>query len=108
MFLKVMAVAIVAIGLASCDAIDTVKEGFSHSRAVETDLEQSTGLKPAVGFNWSNGKLTQVMVIFPGLYDAKPPRELGDMVRASVSKQFKQEPESLVFGFTLQKPASAK
>ena len=105
---RLFVILILAIGLASCDAIDTMKEGFGHSRAVETDLEQSTGLKPAVGFNWSNGKLTQVMVIFPALYDSKPPRELGEIVFAAVSKQFKQEPESIMLGFTLQKPASAK
>jgi len=103
---KVLAVLILAVGLASCDAIDTVKEGFGHARAVETDLEKSTGLKPAVGFNWNNGKLTQVSVVFPALYDAKPPRELGDIVRAAVSKQFKQTPDNILLGFNLPKPGT--
>ncbi|MDB5599857.1 MAG: hypothetical protein JWN71_1901 [Xanthobacteraceae bacterium] len=103
---RVIAILILAIGLASCDAVNTVKEGFSHARAVEADLEQSIGLKPAVGFNWNNGRLLSVTVIFPRIYDAKPPRELGEMVRAAVTKQFKQAPESITFGFTVEKPAT--
>ena len=104
--LRFFAILIFAVGLASCDAVNTVKDGFSHARAVETDLEQSTGLKPSVGFNWNNGRLLSVTVIFPRIYEAKPPRELGDMVRAAVTKQFKQAPESITFGFTVEKPAT--
>jgi hypothetical protein len=103
---KVFAILIFAICLASCDAVNTVKEGFSHARAVEADLEQSTGLKPEVGFNWNNGRLLSVTVIFPRIYDAKPPRELGEVVRSAVTKQFKQAPESIIFGFTMAKPAT--
>lgn len=104
---RLVTILIFAIGLASCDAVNTVKEGFSHARAVETDLEQSTGLKPAVGFNWNNGRLLSVTVIFPQIYEAKPPRELGEIVRSAVTKQFKQAPESITFGYTVEKPTGA-
>jgi hypothetical protein len=42
-----------------------------------------------------------VTVTFPKLYDTKPLRELGEMVRASVRKQFKQTPEDIELGFSL-------
>ncbi len=76
-------------------------DGFKHANAVAVDLEQATGLKPGVGFNWHNGRLVRVTVTFPKLYDAKPVRELADVVRTSVRKQFKQAPEDIELGFSL-------
>ena len=40
-------------------------------------------------------------VTFPKLYEAKPVRELADVVRTSVRKQFKQAPEDIELGFSL-------
>ena len=95
-------VIVVTIGLAACDALSTMTEGFKYAKAVEGDVEQETGVKPQVGFNWTNGRLVQVTVAFPRLYETKPLRELAGVVRAAVTKEFKQAPENIVLAFTLK------
>ena len=92
-----------AMTLAGCDVVSTVTEGFKQSKAVETDLEQSTGSKPAVGFNWHNGKLVSVTVQFPRLYQDKPLNELAGLVREAVTTEFKQTPDRIVVSFVLPK-----
>lgn len=92
-----------ATTLAGCDALSTVTEGFKQSKAVETDLEQSTGVKPAVGFNWHNGRLVAVTVQFPRRYEDKPLNELAGLVREAVTTEFKQTPERIVVAFVLGK-----
>jgi hypothetical protein len=76
-------------------------DGFKYTKAAEDDLEQLTGVKPGVGFNFNNGRLTSVTVSFPGLYDGKPLRELAEVTRAAVKKEFKQTPEHIVPAFSL-------
>jgi uncharacterized protein involved in tolerance to divalent cations len=49
---KAIAIVVLAVGLAACDMISTLVNGFKYAKAVEGDLEQATGLKPEVGFNW--------------------------------------------------------
>jgi len=98
---KIIAIIVLATSLAGCGLISTFVNGFKYAEAVAVDLEQATGLKPGVGFNWHNGRLVRVTVTFPKLYDAKPVRELADVVRTSVRKQFKQTPEDIELGFSL-------
>ena len=98
---KTLAIVVLACGLAACGVISTLVDGFKYARAVESDLEQVTGVKPGVGFNWHNGRLLAVTVTFPQLYDAKPMRELAEAVRAAVGKEFKQTPENIVLAFSL-------
>ena len=99
---RVLAMLVIALGLAACDSVSTVTEGFKQARAVETELQQSTGLKPQVGFNWNNGRLVSVTVIYPRLHE-KPLPDLAEAVRSAVSHAFKQTPEAIVLGFTLEK-----
>jgi hypothetical protein len=99
---KTIAIVVLAAGLAACGVIDSLVDGFKYAKAVETDLEQETGLRPGVGFNWNNGRLTSVSVTFPRLVDTKPVRELADAVRAAVGKEFKQTPENIVLAFSLR------
>jgi hypothetical protein len=98
---KTIAVIVLAAGLAACGMISTLVEGSKYAKAVESDLEQETGLRPGVGFSWNNGRLVSVTVTFPRLHDAKPVRELADAVRAAVVKEFKQTPENIVLAFSL-------
>jgi hypothetical protein len=98
---KAIAIVVLAAGLAACDMIGTLVNGMKYAKAVEGDLEQVTGLKPEVGFNWRNGRLMSVTVTFPSLYDRKPLRELAEAVRAAVGKEFKQTPENIVPSFSL-------
>jgi hypothetical protein len=98
---KTIAVIVLAAGLAACGVISTLVDGSKHAKAVESDLEQETGLRPGVGFSWNNGRLVSVTVTFPQLYDAKPLRELADAVRGAVTKEFRQAPETIVLGFSM-------
>ena len=100
---RIAALLVFAASLAACDMISTLTDGLSYARAVESDLEATTGLKPEVGFNWKNGRLVQVTVTFPRLYDAKPLRDVAATVRAAVGKEFKQTPENIVLSFELGK-----
>jgi len=100
---KVIAMVVLAVGLAACGVVSTLVHGLEYAKAVEDDLEQATGLKPNVGFNWNNGRL--VSVTFPRLYDAKPVREVAEAVRAAIVKEFKQTPENIVLAFSLSGPA---
>ena len=59
---KTFAIIALAAGLAGCGAADLVSNGLSYTRAVEADLEQATGIKPEVGFNWRNGGFQTVTV----------------------------------------------
>jgi hypothetical protein len=98
---RVAVILLLALGLTACSVIDTLIDGYKHVTAVENDLQASTGVKPKVGFQWTNGRLVTVTVTFPRLYTAKPLVELAAMVRASVTRQFKQTPNDIVLGFSL-------
>jgi hypothetical protein len=100
---KAVAVAILAVGLAACGVVSSFVDGIKYAAAVADDLEQMTGLKPGVGFNFNNGRLQSVTVTFPRLYDAKPVRELADATRAAVKKEFKQTPDNIMLAFALGK-----
>src|SRR5215467_715861 len=92
-----------ALALAACDAVNTVTEGSAHARAVESDLEKTTGVKPRVGFNWNNGRLTSVTVQYAAIVQSPPLSDLAKTVRSSVETQFKQTPENIVLAFSLGK-----
>jgi len=92
-----------AFSLAACDVTSTLTEGSKQARAVESALETSTGVKPNVGFNWQNGQLTSVTIIFPAIPETKPLRELADEARATVGKEFTQQANNVVLAFSLGK-----
>ena len=103
---KAAVVAVLATGLFGCDVISTVTEGFKEAKAVETDLQQATGIRPDVGFDWKNGNLVQVTVVFPRPYDGKPIGELVAAVQHAVASEFKQKPQTILLTFQI-KPGSA-
>jgi hypothetical protein len=98
---KTIAIVLLATGLAGCGAVEALVDGFKHAKAVETDLAQTTGVRPTVGFNWNNGRLTTVTVTFPKLLEDKPLRELAEAARAAVGKEFKQRADNVVLSFSL-------
>ena len=100
---KAAVILVLAAGLAACGPISTLVDGFKYAKAVEADLEAVTGLKPGVGFNWHNGRLASVTVVFPSLYKDKPLPELAEAVRSAVGKEFKQTPDNIVLSFSLGK-----
>jgi hypothetical protein len=105
---KSIAIVVLAGGLAACGVISTLVDGFKYAKAVETDLDEATGVKPAVGFNWNNGRLVSVTVTFPHLYETKPIGELAEAARTAVTKEFKQTPDNIVLAFNLGKAAPGK
>ncbi len=100
---RVLAILIVALTLAACDVVSNVTDIVKQAQAVEADLEKSTGLRPQVAFNWNNGQLRSVTVVFPRIHDTKSLPELADAVRSAVAKEFKQPPENIVLSFSLGK-----
>jgi hypothetical protein len=98
---KLIAVLVLATGVAGCDVVGVMIDGFKKAKAVGADLDQVTGLTPEVGFNWNNGRLVNVNVAFPRLYDAKPLRELAEATRAAVLKEFERTPDHIVLSFTI-------
>jgi hypothetical protein len=102
---RIIAIIVMAAGLAACDMISTLTNGMKHVSAVEAALQLQTGLKPDVGFNWRNGRLALVTVTFPRLYERKPLRALAEDVRAVVRQEFEQTPEKIVLGFAMDKEA---
>jgi len=100
---RVAAILALAVSLAACDMFSTMISGAQYAKAVEAELEVSTGLRPHVGFNWHNGRLVTVTVTFPKLYEAKPLRETAELVRRAVTGQFKQTTEDIHLAFSLGK-----
>jgi hypothetical protein len=103
---RAVVIIVLAIALSGCDAFSALKDGMQHAQAVEGDLEQSTGVRPQVGFNWRNGRLASVTVMFPSLYQAKPLGDLAGLVRETVTREFKQTPDAIVLSFALAKGPS--
>jgi hypothetical protein len=99
---KTIAIGVLAAGLAGCDVVDLVSNGLSFSKAVDTDLEHTTGMKPEVGFNWHNGSFETVTVTFPQPYAGKPLEELARTVREVVARDFKRTPDTIVLAFTMK------
>jgi len=103
---RVAALLVLALSLAGCDIIGTLIDGFKYAKAVETDLQASTGMRPDVGFNWSNGRLVTVTVTFPRIDEKRPLPELAETVRHAVTSHFRQTPGDIVLGFSLGKSGS--
>jgi hypothetical protein len=98
---KSIAIVFIAICLAGCGMADAVVNGMKHSAAVETAIQEATGVKPSVGFNWNNGRLTSVTVTFPQLYDTKPLRDVAEIAREAVVREFEQTPDHILLAFAL-------
>ena len=99
---RVFTIIVLVFGLAGCGAADLISNGLAYSRAVETDLEQVTSVRPEVGFNWHNGSFESVTVTFPRVYTGKSLDELAGAVREVVARDFKQAPDTIVLAFSLK------
>ena len=100
---RIAAALIFTLALTACGAIDTMTEGFKHIKAVESDLEESSGVRPQVGFNWNNGRLVSVTVQYPRLVETKSLSELAEAARAAIGREFKQMPDNIVLAFSVPK-----
>jgi hypothetical protein len=100
---KAITALVLAGSLAGCGAADLIPNGFFYSRTVAIDLENATGLRPQVTFEWHNGRFQSVTVTFPQPYVGKPLNELAGTVRDVVAKDFKEMPDTIVLAFALDK-----
>ena len=98
---RTAAFVLLAAGLFGCDVVSTLTDGFKYKAAVEEDLAKATGVKPQVGFDWKNGQLVLVTVIFPKVYDGQPLGQLAETVRHAVTTEFKQTPENIELVFVI-------
>lgn len=87
--------------LVGCGAVDTLTEGLEQSQEVAADLERAVGIKPFVGFNWSNGSLVNVNVNFEGIPSGKSAEQIAQLSRQSIATRFKQPPKHVVISFTV-------
>ena len=101
MSFRSLSAVVVALALAGCGPIDTMKEGFAHSQAVSAELEKSLGVKSSVGFNWTNGSLASVNVTFEGIPSNLTLSEIAAKAKQVVSAEFKQTPTKLVVAFAI-------
>jgi hypothetical protein len=67
---------VLASSLCGCGVADPNANGLSYTKAVETDVERASGVRPEVGFNRRNGSIQKVTVTFPRVYSGKPLDEL--------------------------------
>ncbi|MGY4517402.1 hypothetical protein ACVWWW_002970 [Lysobacter sp. HA18] len=93
--------AVLALALAGCGAVDTMTEGFQHSRDVANDLEKSVGVRPQVGFNWANGSLVNVSVVFDGIPALQSNAQIARLSRESIASRFRQTPKQVTISYVV-------
>ena len=98
---KALAVLALGFGLASCDAIKTLWTSSTEARATADALEKSLGVKPQVGFNWTNGKLVTVTAAFPRPFADKSMDEVAEKTRSAVTANFHQTPAHIMLQFEI-------
>jgi hypothetical protein len=87
--------------LSACGVLDLLTNDIEHSQAVTVDLEKIIGKKPFVGFNWSNGSLTNISVTFDSIPTTKSSLEIYELAKQSIKTQFKQQPTKITISFAI-------
>jgi hypothetical protein len=90
------------LAFGACGAVDTIRSGYQHSQSVAAALEKSLGTKPQVGFNWHNGALTSVTIVFESMPQDKTLAEIAASSRKAVLEEFEQRPHQIVLSFSLE------
>lgn len=102
MFSRAFAAIATMCALTACGMVDTMTDGFKHSKAVSAELDKTLGLKSFVGFNWHNGNLTSVNVTFQGIPANANLTDIADKAKVAVVNEFKQTPKQVVIAFTIE------
>ena len=98
---RLSALTLIVLMAAGCGVLSTMSEGSEHSQEVADDLGKAIGSKPFVGFNWSNGSLTNVTVTFDGIPAGRTTEEIATLSRGSIAARFKREPQNIIVSFRL-------
>ncbi|WP_167144970.1 hypothetical protein [Pseudomonas sp. OTU750018] len=92
---------ILLITLTGCDVTNNLKEGIAQSQLIAQRLEESTGIKPLVTVNWTNGALSYVNLTFHKIpYEISLP-DISKLAKGAIEKEFKQIPEQIVISFVI-------
>jgi hypothetical protein len=86
---------------AGCD-VASMKDAMSHSEETSVAIEKQVGVKPFVGFNYTNGALASVTVQFTSVPSVGV-TELQGIANSVVQTTFKSEPQTLIISFAFQK-----
>jgi len=92
---------ILLLTLTGCDVPNNLKEGIAQSQLIAQRLEESTGIKPLVTVNWTNGALSYVSLTFHKTpYEISIP-EISKLAKGAIEKELKQMPEQIVISFVI-------
>ena len=98
---RIAVLAMRAATLAGCGMVEVMIDGFKHCSAVADELAGTVGVKPGVGVNWTNGRLKNVSITFPKMVEDKPLREVAELTRAAVAREFKERADNIELAFSL-------
>lgn len=88
---------LVVLFIASCGVVGTLTEMNEQTSKTADVLEESLGTRPQIGWNMTNGVLTDVNVYFENLDDhSVSVAELIEQVKTTVAENIKKRPGVLV------------
>ena len=88
---------LVVLFIASCGVVGTLTEMNEQTSRTADVLEESLGSRPQIGWNTTNGVLTDVNVYFENLDDySVSVAELIEQVKTTVAENIKKRPGVLV------------
>lgn len=103
---RLLILAALAMSLSGCDALDTLRNGLQHVKALSSSLKAAVGVEPEVSFDWYNGHLQHVTVTFPRVMPEMSLTELADRIRSAVMQEFEQSPDRIVMAFDVGRGVS--
>ena len=99
-----VAMIILFVSLTGCGVIEDVMEDMKKKQeGIQRDFEQQTGLKVNIGWDITNGQLTEVNVIF--YIDDVRDRSVSELEKVCwpiIRKHFDQEPSAFLITITNQ------
>src|SRR3954468_23851876 len=104
---RILLLVVLALTIGACDFVDVMKEEMAQSGEVANELEETTGMRPEVGFNRQNGRLVSVTVFYPRIHDTKSLRELAAAARTAIGHHFKETPDNILLTFSAGKAKPA-
>jgi len=84
------------LGLVACGAVEELQGIGDNQKAAEQAIAQATGAETQIGWNWTNGRLTDVTVsVDARAVGDKTVKELGALVAPLVAQNFEETPDQV-------------
>ncbi|KAB8314248.1 hypothetical protein SD81_038780 [Tolypothrix campylonemoides VB511288] len=93
--------AFVLLGAAGCGMVESAHDAIRDAEAVSGDLERATGVRPQVGFQWNNGRYTNVTVVYEGIPAGHHAQDIATIARRAVALRFGEAPEQITLSFVV-------